>query len=86
MKANTKKLIEFFIKKQLQKQSLSNNEKKEYKSIYNICKSFVTYIKKDCNLLYDFELLIILSFFPMRKKTKTIKIQLKRKSYYSISL
>ena len=57
MKANTKKLIEFFIKKQLQKQSLSNNEKKEYKSIYNICKSFVTYIKKDCNLLYDFELL-----------------------------
>ena len=57
MKTKAKRLIDLFIKKQLQKQALSKEENEDYKKIYNECNNFVTTIKKDCNLLYNFELL-----------------------------
>ena len=61
MRGNTKRLIELYTKKELEKTSLTAQEKEEYTSLYNECNIFVNNIKKDCNLLYNFELLKVKS-------------------------
>ena len=66
MKLNTKRLIELFIKEKLNKTSLSNSEKEEYKSLYNLCNNFVQTIRKECSLLYNFDML--------NAKSKGVKI------------
>ena len=63
IKNDTKKLIHFYIKENIEKKSLTKEENEEYNELYKVCCNVVDDYKKKCSLLFNLDILSIKSKF-----------------------
>ncbi len=61
IKNDAKILVNFYIKEKLEKKSLTCDEEKKYKELYEICKNLVVKFKNNCSLLYNLDILSVKS-------------------------